>query len=116
MPRGVAYRSPLADLLQAAREHEAGWSLRAISRMRWQVWGYASPGSALEGLRHALRTLDAPVRDRVDATVDASLRHGLTRRAARAPGHPDHAAALAHRRHLRALRRAADLERTTEVR
>jgi hypothetical protein len=78
MPRGAEYRISLAELLQASREHQAGWSLRALARMRYREWGYASPGSALEGLRHALRTIDAPVRAR----------------------------ALAHRRALRARQRA----------
>lgn len=105
MPRGVDYRIPLADLLQAAEQHERGWSLRTICRFRWQEWGYASPKSALEGLRHALRSIDAPVRDRVEATVAASELHGNSRRAARLPGHPDHERFLAHRRQVRANRR-----------
>lgn len=106
MPRGVEYRIPLADLRQCAREHQAGWSLRALSRMRWEQWGYASPGSALEGLRRALRTIDAPVRDRIEASIDASLIHGNNRRAMKHPGHPEHARQLEHRRATRASRRA----------
>lgn len=101
MPRGVDYRIPLADLLAAAAEYQRGWSLRALARMRYEQWGYASPGSALEGLRKALRTIDAPVRDRIAATVDASLIHGNASRAAHQPDHPDHARYLAHRRHVR---------------
>jgi hypothetical protein len=98
MPRGVDYRIPLAELLAAAEEHRRGWSLRALARMRYRQWGYASPGSALEGLRKALRTIDAPVRDRVAATVDASTIHGNASRAAHHPGHPDYQRWLAHRR------------------
>lgn len=101
MPRGVDYKFSIAELRQAAAEHEAGWSLRAICRLRWESWGYASVGSALEALRRALRAIDAPVRDRIDATVDASLVHGNARRAMRLPGHPEHARALEHRRRLR---------------
>jgi hypothetical protein len=48
-----------------------------------------------------LRTIDAPVRDRVEATVLASTMHGNARRAARLPGHPDHQAFLDHRRRVR---------------
>lgn len=107
MPRGTDYRIPLPDLLQAAREHQAGWSLRAISRLRWQQWGYASDKSALEGLRHALRLIDQPVRDRVEATRDASTVHGNASRAAHEAGHPDHGRYLAHRRHRRAEKRRA---------
>ena len=107
MPRGVDYKIPLAELLQAAEDHKRGWSLRAISRLRWKSWGYASPGSALEGLRHALRTIDAPVRDRVTAVVEASTIHGKARRAMREPGHPKHAVTLAHRAHMRKLRSEA---------
>ena len=61
MPRGVDYKIPLADLLQAPEQHQRGWSLRSICRLKWSQWGYASVGSALEGLRRALRTIDAPV-------------------------------------------------------
>lgn len=102
MPRGNEYRIPLADLLQAARQHERGWSLRSIARLHWRRWGYASSKSALEGLRGALRTIDAPVRDRVEATQLASIMHGNSTRAARDPGHPDHQRFLEHRRHVRA--------------
>jgi hypothetical protein len=101
MPRGVDYRIPLAAVRQASADHNAGWSLRALARMRYREWGYASPGSALEGLRHAMRALDLPVRGRIEATVDASTIHGNARRAIRAPDHPEHARNLAHRQHLR---------------
>jgi hypothetical protein len=103
-PRGVDYRIPLADLLQAAEQHERGWSLRAIARLHWRRWGYSSAGSALEALRGALRTIDAPVRDRVQATQLASVMHGNSTRAARQPGHPDHERFLAHRRATRKSR------------
>ena len=102
MPRGVDYRIPLADLLAAAEHHHRhGWSLRSIARLKWRQWGYASPGSALEGLRNALRVIDAPVRGRVDQTILSSTTHGNASRAAREPGHPDHARFLAHRRATR---------------
>lgn len=105
MPRGVDYKIPLADLLEAAAHHRRGWSLRSIARMKWRQWGYASDKSALEGLRHALRAIDAPVRDRIDATVRASVMHGNSSRAARVPGHPDHERHLEHRRTARANRK-----------
>ena len=101
MPRGVDYRIPLKDLLQAADEHQAGWSLRAIARMKYREWGYKTDKTALEGLRMALRSIDAPVRDRIDATVDASLIHGNNRRAMKDPAHPEHDRFLAHRRKTR---------------
>ncbi len=107
MPRGVDYKIPLADLLAAAEDHKRGWSLRAISRLRFKQWGYASAASACEGLRHALRTIDAPVRDRIDATVLASTVSGKNRRAYRAPDHPHHQEQLDHRRHMRQLKREA---------
>lgn len=102
---GVDYKVPLADLFEVAKEHQAGWSLRAISRMRWEKWGYASPASALDALRRALRSIDAPVRTQAEASLDASLRHGNSSRAARKPGHPDHERWLAHRKAMRALKR-----------
>lgn len=101
MPRGVDYRIPLAAVRQAADAHQAGWSLRALARMHYREWGYKTPKSALEGLRHAMRTLDLPIRDRVTATVDATTRHGHSTRAARDPEHPEHEQHLAHRRHMR---------------
>jgi hypothetical protein len=100
-PRGVDYKIPLADLLAAVEHHRYGWSLRAIARLKYREWGYASPATALEGLRSAFRVIDAPVRDRIEATVLASTLHGNSRRAARLPGHPDHEAFLAHRRQVR---------------
>lgn len=102
MPRGVDYRIPLRDLLAAAERHQRGESLRSIARLNWRQWGYASAKSALEGLRAALRTIDAPVRDRIDATILASTMHGKSRRAARLPGHRDHQEFLEHRRAVRA--------------
>lgn len=101
---GVDYRIPLRDLMWAADRHAAGWSLRSIARLHWRRWGYASQKSALEGLRHALRTIDAPVRDRIEATRLASTMHGNSRRDARLPGHPDHERFLEHRRQVRAKR------------
>lgn len=107
MPRGVDYRIPLAAVRQAAADHQAGWSLRALARMRYAEWGYASPGSALEGLRNAMRELELPIRGRVEATVDASTIHGNARRAMRRPEHPEHARNLEHRRLLRQRKGAA---------
>lgn len=108
MPRGVDFKIPLADALQAHTEHMAGWSLRAIARMRWEAWGYSSPHSALEGLRGVFRALELPVRDRVTATVEASTVHGNSRRAFAKADHPEHARHLAQRRHCRALARVSD--------
>jgi hypothetical protein len=104
MPRGVDFRISLRDVLWAADKHARGWSLRSIARLHYRRWGYASPSSALEALRAAMRTLDLPVRDRIEATILASEMHGNSRRAARLPGHPDHAAFLAHRRKIRGSR------------
>ena len=103
---GIDYKIRLGDARQAHREHQAGWSLRAIAERNSQRWGYASPKSALEGLRGVLRELELPVRDRIDATVRASTVHGNASRASREPGHPEHAAFLAHRRRLRTRERS----------
>lgn len=105
MPRGVEYRIPLRDLLDAAEDHANGMSLRAIARMGWESWGYASEKSALEGLRHALRSIDAPIRGRIEQTVLSSTKHGNGRRAFRDPNHPEHERHLAQRRKTRAARR-----------
>jgi hypothetical protein len=107
MPRGVDYRVPLRDVLWAADQHARGWSLRSIARLHWRRWGYSSPKSALGGLSHAMRALDLPVRDRIEATILASEMHGHASRDARLPGHPDHAAFLAHRRAVRRRKREA---------
>ncbi len=105
MPRGVEYRLSLADAQEAHKAHVAGWSLRAISRMRYREWGYASPNSALEAMRGVFRLLELPTRDRVEAVVDFSTVHGNSARAFRDPAHPEHARHLAHRRHVRAQAR-----------
>lgn len=107
MPRGVEIRVPLKAALDAHRAHQAGWSMRALARMHYAEWGYASPSSALEGLRGAWRVLELQARDRIEATVEASTVHGNSSRAARDPEHPGHAAFLAQRRHLRARKREA---------
>lgn len=104
---GVDYRIPLKAVLDAHKAHMAGWSLRALARMHYAEWGYASEGSALEGLRKAMRSMDLPVRGRIDAVLLASTVHGHGRRAMREPEHPDHDEHLAHRRWLRAQGRAA---------
>lgn len=105
MPRGVESKIPLRDTLEAHRAHQAGWSLRALARLHHEQWGYKTPASALEGLRAVFRTLDLPVRDRIEATVDASTRHGNLARAFKDPAHPEHARHLAQRRHNRRLKR-----------
>lgn len=105
MPRGVDFRIPLSEVRQAHAEHLAGWSLRALARMRYEQWGYASPNSALEGLRRAMHTLELPVRDRIEATIAASEVHGKARRADKAAGTREH---RAHRNALRRRKRATD--------
>jgi hypothetical protein len=103
MPRD--YKIPLPDVLAAHRSHRAGWSIRALARMHWTRWGYASPESANEGLRHAFRTLSLDVRDQAAATMLARTVHGHNRRGMADPAHPDHAAYLEHRRWTAAQRR-----------
>lgn len=104
---GPDFRIPMRDVREAHEAHLKGWSLRALCRLHWQQWGYASPKSALEGLRGAMRALDLPVRGRIEATVLTSTVHGHSSRAAGKPGHPDHARFLAQRRHVRKLTREA---------
>lgn len=111
MPRGVDFKVPLRDVQEAHRAHLAGWSLRALARMHWQQWGYASAESALEGLRRAMRALELPVRDRVEATRLARTLHGeLTREATSDSSHPGHQRALERRRWNREQKRLRDEE------
>lgn len=109
MPRGVEFKIPMQAALDAHREHMAGWSLRALARMRWEEWGYASPESALEGLHGVFRALDLPIRSRRDAILAFNTVHGNSTRAARDPGHPDHERFLEHRRRRRANARHRQL-------
>lgn len=104
--RGDDCKIPVADALQAHQEHMAGWSLRALARMRWEQWGYASPGSALEGLRCVFRNLDLPIRGRVEATVEATEIHGNLRTAYRRIDHPHHRRYLEQTKLNQARRRA----------
>lgn len=105
MPRD--YKLSMPDVLAAHRAHRAGWSIRALARMRFEQWGYASPDSACEGLRHAFRALGLDVRDPVAGVRLALTVHGHNRRDIADPRHPDHAAYLEHRRWMAAQRREA---------
>lgn len=98
---GPDFLIPLAAVRQAAADHQAGWSLRALARLRYREWGYKTPDSAQQGLRCAMHTLDLPVRDQRAATADATTVHGLASGGAHEPSHPDHQQFLAYRRQLR---------------
>lgn len=110
MPRGVEFKVPLRDVQEAHRAHLAGWSIRALARLHWRQWGYASSASAAMGLSAAMRALGLPVRDRVEATRLARTVHGELTRAAADPEHPDHALHLERRRWNRAQKRLRDQE------
>ena len=99
MPRGVDYKIPLADLLAAAADHEAGISLRAIARSRWRQWGYKSDKSALEGFAVDRRGLDRRLDPVAHRRVDRPERVAQS-------GNPGHAIYCAHRAHIRQLRNA----------
>lgn len=115
MPRGVDFKVPLRDVQEAHRAHLAGWSIRALARLHWRQWGYASAASAAMGLSAAMRALGLPVRDRVEATRLARTVHGeLTRDATRDPSHPDHQQALERRRWNRAQKRLRDQEQAVD--
>lgn len=114
MPRGVDFKVPLRDVQEAHRAHLAGWSIRALARLHWRQWGYASPASAAMGLSAAMRALDLPVRDRVEATRLARTVHGELTRDAADPGHPDHALHLERRRWNRAQKRLRDQEQAVD--
>lgn len=105
MPRGTEVRIPLADLRWAAEQHASGWSLRFISRARWQQWGYASPDSANEALRRSLHYVGGTVRDRVEAVQLAHTTHGNLRKGYSSPDHPEHHRYLEHRRRVRQQRK-----------
>ena len=105
MPRGVEFKVPLRDAFEAHRAHLAGWSIRALARLHWRQWGYASAGSACEGLRRMFRALDLPVRPKLEAVRLALTIHGNDIAGIRDPAHPEHSRYLAHAAHLRRLRK-----------
>jgi hypothetical protein len=101
MASGPDFLVPLAAVHDAHRAHLAGWSIRALARLHWREWGYASSTSAALGLAAAMRALDLPVRNSADASRLAHTIHGNLSRALIDPAHPDHRRYLAHRRWLR---------------
>jgi hypothetical protein len=105
VPRGQDFKISLKEARAAHEAHMAGWSLRALGRMHYREWGYASPGSAASALTYVFRALDLPTRDRITATVEASTVHGNNRRGMGDPAHPEHDRFLAHRRHVRRRKR-----------
>lgn len=55
-------------------------SLRDLGRLLWERFGYASAASCANSLSEAFIDLGLPRRDRIEATIEKSLRHGLARR------------------------------------
>lgn len=60
-------------------------SLRDLGRLLWERFGYASPNACAVSLGQAFIDLGLPRRDRVEACVEKSLKHGLARRGKRGP-------------------------------
>lgn len=98
MASGPDYLVPLSAVRDAHREHLAGWSIRALARLRWREWGYASPTSAALGLASAMRALDLPVRNSREAARVAHTIHGNLSRELIDPTHPEHRRYLDHKR------------------
>ncbi len=100
-PRGKPmgkYRLLSDDQVRAAHKLyvDRQLSLRALGALLYERFGYASAKSCSMGLHTAFIGLGLPRRDRIEATVLASLKHGKSRRAERST--PE---SLAHRRALR---------------
>lgn len=100
-------RLTIREVTQAHRMHVAGWSIRAIARLQYRTWGYASADSAAYQLRAAMKQVGLEIRSQREATADANMRHGHMRSAHWAIDHPNHEAVNAQRRHLRALKKEA---------
>lgn len=66
-----------AQVRAAHRVHiEAGVSIRELGRLMWERFGYASPQSCSNCLSDLFKRAGLKARDRVDATVKASTKHG----------------------------------------
>lgn len=59
---------------------EGGLSIRELGRRLADRYGYASPDAAAQALMRAFRFYHLPARDRGEATVAVSLKHGRARR------------------------------------
>jgi len=56
--------------------HVNGASIRELGRRVWQRAGYASEKSAANAISEGFKRLGLPARDRIEATVKASYKHG----------------------------------------
>ena len=61
-----------------------GMSIRELARQGWARWGYASEKSCLVSVCSLMDSLGLERRDRIDATVLASTKHGKGSRANKA--------------------------------
>lgn len=71
----------LADISAAHELYLEGKSLRALGRELWERYGYASPRSCANSLSEAFIRESLPTRNRIDAMVAASTKHGMSTRA-----------------------------------
>ena len=70
------------QVVAAHRLHtEGGYSIRALGRLLWQRYGYASEKSCANSLSDLFATVGLPARDRIEATRIASTTHGRGARA-----------------------------------
>jgi hypothetical protein len=76
-----------------------GLSLRKLGALLWERFGYKSANSCANSLSQSFKLYGLPARDRIEATISASTRHGLAPRRARASKDP------AYREHRAKLRR-----------
>jgi hypothetical protein len=80
-PYGVYGKLTDDELRALNRLHlEGGLSIRELGRRIWERKGYASAASAGSSISYGFRRMGLASRDRVEATVKVSLKHGKARR------------------------------------
>lgn len=85
MPRRTYKRRRDAKLTDrhvemAYKLYRAGYSLRKLAAAMWERFGFASAHSCDVALHDAFKRQGFPLRNRIEATIAASTKHGLKRR------------------------------------
>lgn len=73
----------IAKVRAAHRLYQEGLSVRKVADLIWERFEFASAASCAQALHDAFTAEALPLRNRIDATVAASWKHGKARRRSR---------------------------------
>lgn len=83
--RGAKYTEDQLRVLHLA--HERGESINALAKQTYERVGYKSHGSAASAICREWKRMGLRARDRIEATVRASTKHGLSPKHGPRPGY-----------------------------